>query len=311
VPAADTLEFHVAPKAKLVKTLESAVEAESTSFVISLGGKKLDGIPEPTIRIAQDETVRVTDEYQTVADGRATKLVRTYDDLAANETQSFQPPEGAPGEPREKKDAKKSALEGQSVVFTWNDADDEYKAAWAEGSKGDDDLLGELIGNYDFTEFLPGKPVASGDTWDLGKAQFERLFSPTGELGLETEGDEDDDDLSKQFLEHLAGKGKATYKGLRDGDEDKLAVISLEAELSTHGAKDGEDDKSELEISLDLEGEILWDVKAGHLRSFEITAKVEVVQTIHGSVDAPDGKQEVEQKIEFGGKQTLKGTVDS
>lgn len=307
-PAADTLDFHVASKSKLSKTLEMKVEVESTSFDISLGGEKLDGVPTPTIRIAQDETVRVIDEYETVADGRATKFVRKYDELSGNELQGVTPPEGAPGEPREETKEKKSDLQGQSVVFTWHD--DEYKAAWAEGSKGDDDLLADLTASYDFTEFLPGKSVSSGDTWDLGKEQFERLFSPSGELGLKADKEDDEDDMGDEYLENLAGKGKATYKGLRESGDAKLAVIAIEAELRTHGTKERDEGESELAIELDIEGEILWDVKAGHLHSFDFDCKAAVTQTITGSVETPNGKQEVEQKIEFAGKQTLKGSVD-
>lgn len=309
-PAADKLEFRVAAKSKLTRTLESKVEADSTSFAVTLGGEDLGDIGTPKIRIEQTETVRVTDEYESVADGRATKLVRKYDELAGTEMQSFHAPGGASGDGEEKTSEKQSALEGQSVVFTWDDADDEYGAAWAEGSKGDDELLDDLTASYDFTEFLPGKPVASGDTWELGKPQFAVLFSPSGELGLESADDEDDEsELTQSLLENLGGKGKATYKGLREG-EGNLAMIAIEAELRTTGASDQEDGENELSIQLELEGEILWDVDEGRLHSFSIDGKVAVTQTIRSSVDVPSGRQDVEQKIEFAGTQKLTGSVD-
>lgn len=308
----DKIAFHVDAKAKLAKTFETHLELESSDFTITLGGEPVSGFGKPSITIDDLETVKVIDEYESVADGRATKLVRTFDDLAGAETQSIAPPEGAAGEPRSEKTEKSSPLEGQGVRFTWDAKDEEYKTAWTEGSKGEAKLLENLRADMDLLEFLPGKSVASGDTWELGNKAIESLLSPGGQLELKKEGSEkdDDDEMHEQIVKNLEGKGKATYKGLRD--DDKLAVIEVSADFRSHAtlSEDG-GGEGEMTIEFKLEGEILWDLKAGHFRSFEIKGDTELAQAMHGSVEGTGGKQDVEQKIEFKGTMTFRGKVDA
>ncbi len=311
-PSGDNLAFHVEAKAKLAKTFETHLELESSDFTITLGGEPVSGFGKPSITVDDRETIKVIDEYEAVADGRATKFVRTFDDLAGSETQSISPPEGASGESRTEKTEKSSPLDGQGVRFTWDPKEEGYKAAWTEGSKGEAKLLEKLRADMDLLEFLPNKSVASGDTWELGAKAFESLLSPGGRLELKKEGSEkdDNDEMHQQIVDNLEGKGKATYKGLRD--DDQLAVIEIQAEFRSHAtmSEDG-GGEGEMTIEFKLEGEILWDVKAGHFSSFEIKGDTGLTQAMHGSVDGAGGKQDVEQKIVFKGTMSFSGKVEA
>lgn len=305
VAPGDSLAFHVEAKTKLTKTFASKLELHSTEMSITFDGQDAHGGMEgPKIGLTDEEHIEVTDEYVAVGDGRATKLKRTFDKLEGKSSQSVQPPEGMEGDPSDETKEKSSPLEGKSVAFAWKD--DEWNATWPEGEKGDDDLLEKLDGDLDFAGFLPGKSVADGDTWDLDAKLFNKVLSPGGRLHLDEkkgEGEEgsEDDKIQDTIEENLGGKASATYKGVREVEGVKLSVIEVKAELRSSGTIDEDEGKAAIEATMDLEGEVLWDAKAGHLRSFKLSGKMSFSMESTRSMEFGDESHEFSQKVRFEG----------
>jgi len=312
VAPADSLTFHVEPKSKLTKTFENTVKLASESMSITVDGQDAHGgVDSPKIEISDHEKIVVTDEYASVADGRATKLVRKFDDLAGESTETTAMPEGSGMEDREEKSTKTSPLEGKTVVFTWKD--DAYKAAWAEDEKGDDDLLEKLEGDMDLLDFLPAKEVSDGDTWDLEAKVFNKISSPGGKLQLRDQEKDEGEEMTKiqeQIEENIEGEGKATYRGTRDVDGAKVGVIEIAAELQSHGSFEADGRENGVEYKITYTGQLLWDLKAGHLHSLELEGTVGFVMDMKSSMDFNGESHELNQRVEFAGEFEHKITVE-
>jgi hypothetical protein len=301
----DTLDFHAPAKTKLTKTFETKLDMTSTDMSITFDGEDAHGGMEaPTIKISDEEKIVVVDEYLAVDDDRATKLQRTFDDLSGTAEQDVEMPDGSGMESQEESKEKSSPLEGKAVVFTW--ADDAYEAKWKEGVEGDDDLLEGLAGELDFAAFLPSKAVADGDTWDVAPKTFAAVFSPGGRLQLKEEGEDEDDEGSEESMQeqvekNLDGKATAKYRGTREVDGVRLAVIELTAELESNAALDEDGGKTEISAKFGLSGEVLWNPKAGHMSSYKITGKIGFTMETSRSMDLGGESHSYSQKIEFEG----------
>ncbi|MBI5364760.1 MAG: hypothetical protein HZA53_16410 [Planctomycetes bacterium] len=315
VAPADTLAFKVEAKAKLSKTFDTKLEMHSTEMSMTFDGNDHSGgMGDAKVTVTSEEHMEITDEYGAIADGRPTKLVRTFDKLSGKSGQNFEPPAGIEADSHEESKEESSKLEGKKVVLTWKD--DECSAAWAEGEKGDDELLEKLDGDLDFIGFLPSKPVAEGDTWNLEAKLFRSVMSPSGRLHLEAakEGDEEGPDEDDQFQEtiekNLTGKATATYKGTREEGGVTYAVIEVKADLSSNGTLDQDEGKAALDASFELEGEVLWNPKAGHLRSFKLGGKFEFGMESSRTMQFDEETHEFSQKVRFEGEVEYKASIE-
>ncbi|MFN0009621.1 MAG: hypothetical protein ACKVXR_17130 [Planctomycetota bacterium] len=313
VAPADSLTFHVEAKSKLTKTFETRIKLASESMSITVDGNDMHGgVEVPKIEITDNETIQVTDEYLSVEDGRPTKLVRDFVDLAGDSLETSVMPEDSGMEDREEKGEKESPLEGKTVVFTWED--DGYKAAWADEEKGgDDELLEKLEGDMDLLGFLPSKGVAKGDTWDLEAKAFNGVSSPGGRLHLRTpKRDEADENLSiqEELEKNIGGEGKATYKGTRDVDGVEVGVIEITAELESHGTVEADGRENSIEYAVTYTGEMLWNVKAGRLHSLELQGEVKFSMDTKSSIEFGEESHELRQKVEFAGTIEHRATVE-
>ena len=314
VTPGDSLGFKVEAKAKLSKTFATKLDMHSTEMSITFDGQDAHGGMEgPKVSFSDEEHVEIVDEYVAVAAGRPTKLVRSFDKLSGKSMQNVEAPQGAEEEGGgEESHDKSSELEGKKVGFSWKD--DEWSAAWPEGVKGDDDLLAELDGDLDFLGFLPGKSVSDGDAWDLDAKLFNKVMSPGGDLHLKTAKDgedtEQEDQIGKTIEDNLGGKASATYKGTREEGGVTLAVIEIKAELSSKGTIDEDEGKSAIDAAMELEGEVLWDPKAGHLHSFKITGKMSFGMESTRQMEFGDESHEFSQKVRFEGEVEYTAKVD-
>ena len=255
----------------------------------------------PEIALTDNETIEVTDEYVSVADGRATKLKRTFDKLTGDSTENVSM-SASGGEDQEKAAKKESPLERKSVVFTWKD--DAYAAAWAEGEKGDDDLLEKLDADMDLIGLLPTKSVSDGDNWVLAPQLFNKISSPGGRLHLKdkSEADKEDKNAVQDVIEkNIEGEAKATYKGTREVDGVKMGVLEITAELEARGTAEEGKGENAIEYKVKYDGEALWDIKSGHLHSLKLTGKMKISMDTKTSIEFNGESHEMHQKIEFSG----------
>jgi len=304
VRPSDELRFAPAEKSVVVKLFEQTTSMKSDSFTMKLDDTEIPSEQLGNLKIGIEETVKlsVTDEYEKVSGGRPTQLKRTFDTIESSSTQSMSA--GEEGEPKGDAKEKTTDLSGKSVVFTWDEKKEEFTTAYADG-KGDAALIEGLDEDLDFREFLPTGAVKEAATWDLEAKSFRVLVAPGGDLKLAAKDDEDaSPELDKEMIENLKGKAKATYKGTREEGGVSVGVITIEGEIESHGDDDKEDRKTEVKRTSSLEGELLWDMKAGHALSFKLKTTDKISVSITGETEMGGEKHSIAQQIELSGTST-------
>lgn len=320
-PLADKPAFSVAEKTKLEKKFSSTRHLETDSFELFIDGQPAPDGMAPKVELAIDDKVAMhfTETYAKVAHGKALEIEREYVDVSSNGTEkvSVTPPGGdAKDNTSDRK--RGSALMGKTVRFTRDEKSDEWKAKWAgdDASKDDAMLLENLEGSTDLTAFLPDGDVEVGASWDLDADAFHAIDDPGGELKLAEEDAKDTESQRarwKQMHDALAGKGKATWRGVKEIDGKKVGVIEVEAKLSTKAATDANDEGVSLGIDLEFElaGEIHWNVAAGHVESYQLDGPVKAKFTQTRSIDTPQGKHEIKQVFHLAGEGKNSLAVDA
>ncbi|MGD2018721.1 MAG: hypothetical protein PVJ89_11430 [Planctomycetota bacterium] len=280
-PLADTPAVGVEAGTKITKTYENVLELELQSISIEFGDQEQEvpeeGLPEVTIR--DDEQITFTDEYLAVDGGRATKVARTFDELSDSSSQTVSLPDGEGGEDSREGE---SELTGTTVVFTWDEDEEEYSAEFGEEEEADEDLLEDLEGDADFVFMLPGEEVEVGDSWELEASAFTMISSPSGDLKIDSEEDDDDDgEFGEQFEDNLSGDFEVTLEEIEDGVAKMTfeGVVETEIEMEREApeeAPDGLEFSQTYEFSFDVSGTLLWDMERGIATSMELEADVEM-----------------------------------
>lgn len=306
----ETVTFHVAPKTKLAKTFASSMKLESKHISIEVDGEdQSDQVAGMHVATEDTAEIEIVDDYASVADGRPTKFTRQFAKLAGESRQTITFPGAEAGDaaPTET-NARKSALEGKHVRFTWDEDDSEYTRAWGGEDTGDEALYEHARGDMDCLVLLPAKAVADGDTWEVEAKLMNSILAPGGDLELRT-GDEDDADgeldFERALEENLTGKVRATFKGVRDEGGVRVAVIEFQADLEAHGELDADGDKQSVTSQMKIEGTLLWNLKAGHFHALELRGSLAAVYASHATVDGDDGEALVETTIAFEGEIAL------
>lgn len=308
----DALTWRVAKNTTLVRSFESAGRMELQSVSIKVDGNAQDTGPAVELSIAQDSSCELSDSIDSVEGGRPKKFVRNFTKIEGARVETVKLPEQ---EERENRTELSSDLEGKSVIFVRDDSS--WTAKWAADEKADEALLESLQAEVEFGAFLPGKEVAADDTWDLEPESFLNFMRPLGPLSRKAKGEDPAAGRQREgrLDKSIEGKGTATYRGTRDENGVKVAVIAVSAELTQHST-DEEDGgkggmiKTTLELSYKFEGEILWDIAGGFARSASLGGTTELTQTQQRSIDTPEGKHEIEQVLSFTGKSSYKAQIE-
>jgi hypothetical protein len=293
----------------------SSVEmVESEMTVLLDGDEQESGSPDFEVSIEQSERLVFRDVVLATDGDRVTSLSRTYRELSQTQSQTIETPEGGDTQDSDQE----SALEETTVVFTWDADEDAYTAAFAEDEDGDEDLLADLEFDAHLACFLPEGPVSEGDSWEPAIAAFNLLQSPGGDLHFRAEDEEDDDnEIRDEMEENVEGTITCTFTGVREEGGARLAVIAVTIEASTSGDEEqnieapfGSGTASrEIELTFDLTGELLWDLGAARLASFELEGDMVYTMTL---VQEVSGEMEVEatQVQKFEGTTQLSLTVE-
>jgi hypothetical protein len=312
-------KFAVEAKTSLAKSFEARMKLGSKGIKIFVEGRDEPIRPPGDIHVSIDDTthVDVTDEYVEMGKGRPAKLRRTFDKLQEKVTQTASS-EGQGNEDGQSGDHEKteeSALEGKSVLFTWNDDSDAFVASF-EKDGGDPGLLEDLTEDMDFRAMLPKGKVAEDESWDVDAKSFDAVIDPGGDLKLQEKDKSADDDtdehVGKEIRKHLTGKAHATWKGVREEDGKKLGAIAVSADLSSEGdaASTGETEgKTRFQLKMELEGELLWDLSAGHFHSFRASGKVDLDTTSTAKVRIGEKTAEMRQELGLEGEATFKASL--
>lgn len=259
----------------------SFVELRST-----MGGMPVpeEYLPELEVEIEGTSRLVVVDELEGVAAGRPTRLVRHYEEILGTSDETIRV-DGADSGSRAVEG--ESALEGARVVFTWDEAAGEYRAAFQGGADEarDEALLGGLREDLDLRGFLPPADREPGAPWDVDPDVIRGLLEPGGELAL-TGLEEPDGAFEEVSFEAAVA---ATLAAPREEDGRELAVIELTGNGSF--ASERPSDLSFVPFvtgtatetrttRFELEGRLAWDLGARRAHACELTLDVEVESTI-------------------------------
>ena len=281
----------------LDQDMELKLVEASQRFVVDGEEHASDDGDVPDITITEHEHQAYADIYTKAKDGRPQRIERRYEELASTRAQSGSTPDG---EDIDEKEDRSSDLEGADVVFAWDEDASEWKKSFGEASADrDEDLLEGIEAEVFFAELLPKDDVAVGATWEIDPRTFLEATSPGGQIPWDD--DTPDDDTNDKMLEAVEGSVTAELVGFADEGGTRLATIRFRAELSSEfddspSAEELEEVEFDitveqtLKIELELEGELVWDVKAGHARSSNLEGSV--VLTVHG-------RQEVSGEMSF------------
>jgi hypothetical protein len=247
-------------------------------------------------------TLVVLDEVLAAEGERATRLQRTYE--VVEQATSFSVEAEWGDQVGEREDD--CVLMGESVTFEWNADAEVYETE----SEADDDLIDELRFDLDLVGLLPEAEVDEGDEWVLDPEEFDQVLAFTEGLPFERQGNEHREAEAK-VEESSDGKITLTYRGLRKVGGVELAVIEIEGQyerdlVMDHSQElDGQKSSTHSETSETraVGGELLWDVKHGHLHSLELETEVESV-TVADSLFGGGG-QELESWAESMGTSTV------
>lgn len=307
----DTPSVAVDVGTKVTKTYENALKVELQSISIEFGDEEQE-VPEenlPEVVIEDNELVVFTDEYLAVDGGRGTRVARTFDTLEDSSTQTVSMPDGDGNEDLTEGE---SELTGTTVVFTWDDDEEVYDAAFGEDEDADEDLLEDLEGDADFLFMFPGEEVEVGDSWEVEAEVFTLITSPSGDLKIDSEDESDDDDeFGEQFEDNLSGEFEVTLESIEDGVAKVVfeGVVETEIELDREApeeAPEGLELQQGFEFSFDVSGTLLWNMEDGIAISMEMEADVEMntsnIQTM--------GEQSLKQVQYFEGEYTATATFE-
>ena len=238
-------------------------------------------------------TLVVLDRTLAVADGRATKVSRTYEEILSSDEYRHEGEWGS----NDGEMAGTSELEDETVTYTWDEDEEAYAAS---GEDLDEELLDDLGYDLDFTALLPSGAVDEGDEWELEPETFTAAIGFLESIPLEypePEGAEEFEEVHGEGVEFIEpeieeetdGEITLTFRGTREADGVKLAVIEIEGEIETervieHTQEFDEGTHSSTNEAADTvtyEGELLWDLEHGHLFSLEL--EIELEMSAHSS----------------------------
>jgi len=303
----EELRFKTPVGEKVTKTFEDSLSLKLEEMRVVVNGEvqpddELDGL-----KIDIDAATRVvyTDHYREGGEEQPKVLARSFDTLERKRTQNA----GLEGEVEEETSEEESALEGETVVFTW-DAEEQRHSAKFDGEGADEKLLGGLFEDTDLRTFLPGKKLEKGDSWNIEPKAFRHVIDPGGELHFESDDeDQDDDDDDEQLNENLTGEIRATFEGTREEDGAQLAVVKLSCTLKTFRENESsEEDFStvqRLEVEFKLEGELVWELASGRLSSYQLEGDAKLVDKNTSTGEIQGQSMSFEQALTLAGRATF------
>lgn len=314
----------------LTKTYSNVEESVLDEMSVAVNGEEMD--PSMTAMeqdVSNQTTVELTDVYGSTAGGRPTRVRRTFETISSDVTMDMS--NAMMGE-MSMEMVGESELEGETVVFTWDEGEGSYVLEFAEDSGAEEELLEDVEEDTDLRDFLPTVEVSEGDTWEVEPQALRKVLAFGGDLKLEMESSEMNDMLgpgsgpspsANDYLGELSGSISAEYAGSRDEDGAAVAVIRLtfeidsakdmtemfQAQAEAMEAPEGMDmsmeyNSADMEFELEGEATLLWDLAGGHLYSFELSG--EAITTIDMSMAmSMGGLGDMESDISM----TMKGSM--
>ncbi len=321
---ATRIAFTVADGTSLTKTFEVKADLNLEDMTVSGAGGMM---PEMEMTMAVSYKVTVSDEYQKVEGGAVRKLKRTFDDIASEVNTSMKMEIMGQSRDQDMNVTAESELESKSITFTWDAEKKEFTLAF-EPAGGDEKLLEELRENMDLRALLPDAEVKEGEEWQLDPKELVDVLAPGGNLGLKPkEGAEASGGMGASGMENMAdmfgddveGKASGKFTGMREVGGTQMAVIKVSIDIKAKTdmtemikeqmAKEDlppeltkmEFDHMDIEYALQAEGELLWNVAAGHFHTLELSGTTTFKSDQAMTIEVQGKSMNLEQSMEFAG----------
>ena len=324
-PRSDQVTFQPEEGLSVTRAFTSETQISLDDFSMSMNGQPFPMEMEMEMDMTMNLGIEVTDEFVAMSDGKPVKLRRGYDTIGSNGTFAMEMAM-MPGGGDEKTIAASSELEGKTVLFTWNEDDGAYDVAYDE-SEGDEELLEDLEEDMDLRVLLPEGEVAEGDTWEIDVKGLASMLMPGGDVKLVPDDMEEEMDMmpgmdkfgdwSDMLGDLLEGNASGEYKGTTEVDGVKVGVIAISISISSSNdmtekieevmdeMPDGVEDMSinhvDIELEMEGEGTLHWDLEGGLAHSFEISGTMNTIMDMGMSVSAGDQNMDIEQTMEMSG----------
>ena len=325
----DSVTFAPKDGTTLTKTYTLAQTMEVTDTSMSVGGTDFPMDMEMTMEVTQ--ITAMTDTFETMGEGKPTKLVRLYKDASmemAGESETKVP--GMPGEDASINGTGTSALKGKKVHFTWDAEKGEYTKKFDEETEGEESHLDGLVEDTDLRGLLPDKAVSEGDEWDAENSVVLELFSPGGNWQWNLEGIEAPgmgggpdaemmSDMRMVLGESMEGSVTCRYEGMKEKDGSQYMAIAVEInidsenDLTEHVNESMEEadipvpmEVTSVVMSMVLEGKgtLYWDGESGHMYAFDYKGEFEMNMEMAMSIEQ-GGTQEIEMSMDMDGTMEL------
>ena len=249
-------------------------------------------IPERSQTITTNASISFSDTISNIQGDQPRRIEREFSELRVSEMQEISA-EGQDDVSAERTGT--SLFEGQTVSLVL-DGEEQWSASIEDNEDFDQGLLDKLTAHFGFVDFLPeGLQAEVGDTWDIPLEAFAQLRIPAGSLSFEFDQESPFSGYGNQFIENL--DGEFTAELVEWDDEEERAVIQLACQLQT-STSDGfelelEGAEGEVtrnsRIGFELEGELVWDLAQGCLRSMAMDGDISTTVTITETIRPDDG----------------------
>ena len=303
---------------------------------MTMNGQEPPMMPEMDLTVTQVSEVEISDEYISVRAGMPLEIERTFDSLSMNSEMAMEVDMMGQVQSEEMPSTASSELEGTTVTFKWDADEEEYVIAFTDG-EGDKDLLEGLTADMDFRSLLPDGEVDVDDEWGVDISAFTAVMAPGGDLKLISEEVESGmmgmnselGSTSDWFSEDVEGEVTATFTGTRESDDGvALAVIEITVEIEnavdmTDMVMESMDDAElppevqgmeidhmDIEVAVEAEGTLMWNLEEGRAESFELSGSFEFIMDMGMAISAQGMEMEMEQVMEMSGTTTTSVTFE-
>jgi len=284
------LRFAPADEVVLMRTFDAEASYRLSTVTYAIDGEELETDGElADLRMEFQEHVTVRDTLGATEDGRPTTLVRAFEELAQETSWSA-------GE-ETSSSTSSSPFQGRRVRFTRDDEDDTYTAEAADDKELESELADLLDEDMDLRLVLPEDEIEVGDEWNVDARLYVAFMWPSGLLEWqegEEESSAEDRARNLQTIENLSGEGRARLAEIVEEDGQRIAVIALELDIATELEFEQELGEETVTVTTvierTLEGELRWDLEAGHAISAELEGEASRETTRSGEVENEEGE---------------------
>ena len=319
--------FGPAAGSKLTKTFVNSMDLELDDMSMLMNGEPAPFMDNMEMHMKSTATITVTDTYSELGEGRPKKLLRAFDEIGTDIEMDMSVEVMGQAQEQSPTGTGTSKLTGKTVQFEL--ADEAYQTSFPEGEEGDPELLKGLVEDMDLRVMLPGSGSASvGDSWDIDLHGLVDVLAPGGDLKMDIEMEGDDmmgagvdpsmgSNLREYFGEMIDGSAKGTLTEVREAGDARVAVIDLAIEIDTSADMSefmmeqmGEQvpegievslSRADVEFELELKGQLLWNLTAGHVHGLELEGTSTVASDVEMNMDAGGQAMDMEMSMEMSG----------